>query len=120
MAERQGKLGDMWNACAVRFLSLFDWNHIGDKDIDVIGEDGNAYGIDALMDYNSPGMATRQSVIVESKRYSTDSINYSVMSGWLRRLTKKLEQCRNSEELQNEFPALMECCSINLGHCCPV
>lgn len=115
MAERQGKLGDMWNACAVKFLSLFDWNHIGDKDIDVIGEDGNNYGIDALMDYNSPGMATRQSVIVESKRYSKDSINYSVMSGWLRRLMKKLEQCRNSEELQNEFPALMECCSINLG-----
>lgn len=115
MAERQGKLGDMWNACAVKFLSLLGWNHIGDKDIDVIGEDGNIYGIDSLMDYNSPGMATRQSVIVESKRYSKDSINYSVMSGWLSRLTKKLEQCRNSEELQKEFPALTECCSINLG-----
>lgn len=115
MAERQGKLGDIWNGCAVKFLSLLGWDHIGDKDIDVKGEDENTYGIDALMNYKCPGMATRQSVIVESKRYSKNSINYSVMSGWLSRLTKKLDQCRNSEKLQNEFPDLKECCSVNLG-----
>lgn len=115
MAERQGKLGDMWNDSAVKFLSLLGWNHIGDKDIDVKGDDGSTYGIDALMNYKSPGMATKQSVIVESKHYSKNSLNYSVMSGWLSRLTKKLDHCRNSEELQNEFPELTECCSVNLG-----
>ena len=115
MAERQGKLGDAWNSCAVRFLSLLGWTCIGDKDIDVIGQNGETYGIDSLMNYKSPGMATLQSVIVESKRYSVTSINYSTMSGWLNRLSIKLAQCRNSEELQNEFPALKDCCSINLG-----
>lgn len=115
MAERQGKLGDAWNTCAVKFLSLLGWSYIGDKNIDVIGEDGNSYGIDALMNYKCPGMATLQSVMVESKRYSKNGINYSVLSGWVQRLAKKLDQCRNSEELQNEFPALTECCSINLG-----
>lgn len=56
MAERQGKLGDAWNMCAVKFLSLLGWSYIGDKDIDVIGEDGNPYGVDALMNYRCPGM----------------------------------------------------------------
>ena len=115
MAENQGVNGDMWNNCAVNLLKLFGWEHIGDKNIDLVGTDSQEYGIDALMCYKSPSMAIKQSCLVESKRYSLNSLNASMLKKWIERLRQKLDALYQSEELVIEFPTMCDCCAINLG-----
>ncbi|MCM1140070.1 MAG: hypothetical protein NC453_16000 [Muribaculum sp.] len=115
MAEDQGVNGDMWNDCAVRLCELFGWSHIGDKNMDLPGIDNKDHGIDALMEYDSPNIDVRQSCFIESKRYSTDSVSYAKLRGWIETLRKKLELFAASQELLEEFPALEDCCQVNLG-----
>lgn len=116
MAENQGANGDAWNNCAVALLKLFGWDYIGDKNMDLPGSDDNDYGVDALVCYDSPSKNVLQSCVIESKRYSVDSLTSSTkLKSWIERLRTKLDALYQSEELIQEFPRLEECCSINLG-----
>lgn len=49
MAEKQGKLGDSWNNYANRLVKLLGWEHIGDKNMDLKGSDGEEYGVDSIL-----------------------------------------------------------------------
>lgn len=115
MAENQGVLGDLWNDRANKLLKLFGWEHIGDKDMDITGSGGETYGIDAIACYDSPGLAVKQSCLVESKRYAMGSISASVIKKWIERLKQKLDGVYQSKDLITEFPVLRECSPINLG-----
>ncbi len=115
MPERQGKLGDSWNDCARKLLHLLGWEYVGDKNIDVKGNDGEDYGIDSILIYSNPGKSLKQTVLLESKRYAMNSINGNTISKWLKRLKDKIESLRNSEDLVKEYPELNDCSSINLG-----
>ena len=115
MAEDQGVNGDEWNKSAVKLLSLLGWEHIGDFDMDVKGVDEKYYGVDSIMKYESPSLATKQSVIIESKRYSVNSFNEATFNNWLKRLNTKLDAFQNSSELLEQFPTLSDCCTFNLG-----
>lgn len=115
MAEDQGVNGDEWNKSAVKLLSLLGWEHIGDFDMDVKGADEKYYGVDSIMKYESPSLATKQSVIIESKRYSVNSFNEATFNNWLKRLNTKLDAFQNSSELLEQFPTLSDCCTFNLG-----
>lgn len=116
MAENQGVNGDMWNDCAVSLLSYFGWDYIGDKNMDLKGSDGSDYGVDALTCYESPSLSVLQSCIVESKRYSVDSLKSTTkLRSWVERLRTKLDAFYQSEDLVKEFPRLEDCCSLNLG-----
>lgn len=115
MAEDQGVNGDIWNDCAVHLMELLGWSHIGDKNMDLPGIDSKSHGIDALMRYETPQMAIPQSCLLESKRYAVESLNNTTVRNWIEALRKKIELFAHSEELNEEFPPLKDCCSINLG-----
>ncbi len=115
MPERQGKLGDSWNDCARKLLHFLGWEYVGDKNIDVKGNDGEDYGIDSILIYHNPSKSIKQTVLLESKRYAMNSINGNTISKWLKRLKEKIDGLRNSEELVKEYPVLNDCSSINLG-----
>lgn len=115
MAENQGVNGDMWNDCALRLVKLFGWEHIGDKNIDLLGNDSKEYGIDALTCYDSPNLDVKQSCLIESKRYKMTSLNASTIKQWIERLRQKLDALYQCGNIQDDFPLLKECCSINLG-----
>lgn len=115
MAEKQGKLGDNWNDYANRLVKLLGWQHVGDKNMDLKGNDGEEYGVDSILKYKVPGKETLQTVILESKRYAKASIQSNTLSKWIKRLKEKLDGLRNSEELLKEFPELDDCSQTNLG-----
>lgn len=115
MAEKQGKLGDSWNNYANRLVKLLGWEHIGDKNMDLKGSDGEEYGVDSILKYKVAGKETLQTVILESKRYAQSSIKAVTLSKWIKRLKEKLDGLRNSEELLKEFPELNDCSQTNLG-----
>ena len=115
MAERQGKLGDSWNECACHLLRLLGWQHIGDTNVDLPGCDGKDYGIDSVMKYSVTGKKTMQTVLVESKRWSKNSIQSGTMQDWMERFKKKLSALRNSQKLMDEYPELEDCTPTNLG-----
>ena len=115
MAESQGINGDIWNDHAVKLMELFGWDHIGDKNMDLPGSDGREYGVDAIMLGETPQLDVFQTCVLESKRYSTQSISLSVLKKWIETLRKKLELLSNSPELYEEFPALLEGSNANLG-----
>ncbi len=115
MPEKEGKLGDSWNDCALRLLQLFGWEHVGDKNIDVKGNDGEDYGIDSILTYSNPGKEIKQTVLLESKRYAMNSINGNTISKWLQRLKEKIDKLRNSGDLVKDYPVLNDCSSTNLG-----
>lgn len=115
MPESQGVNGDMWNSQAVKLMELFGWGHIGDTNMDLPGSDGKEYGVDALMLYKSPMMEISQSCVIESKRYSTKSLQKGKVRSWIETLRKKIEIFSNSSELLKEFPALEEGCQVNMG-----
>lgn len=109
------KLGESWNNCAGRLLARLGWQHIGDSNIDLPGSDSKEYGIDSLFKYIVAGKTMMQPAILESKRYSKDSIKAGTLQKWLERLKEKLNALRNSKDLQLEFEELEECLPINLG-----
>ena len=74
MAEKQGKLGDNWNDYSNRLVQDMGWQHIGDKNMDLKGSDGDEYGVDSILKYKVAGHDVMQTVLLESKRYSKDSI----------------------------------------------
>lgn len=116
MAENQGVNGDTWNDRALSLFNFFGWDYIGDKNMDLPGADENDYGVDALGCYDSPSINVQQSFVIESKRYSVESLKSSTkLKSWVERLRTKLDALYQSEELIKEFPRLEECCSINLG-----
>lgn len=115
MAEKQGKLGDSWNNYANRLVKLLGWEHIGDKNMDLKGSDGEEYGVDSILKYKVAGKETLQTVILESKRYAQSSIKAVTLSKWIKRLKEKLDGLRSSEELLKEFPELNDCSQTNLG-----
>lgn len=115
MAEKQGKLGDNWNDYANRLVKLLGWEHVGDKNMDLKGSDGEEYGIDSILKYKVAGKETFQTVLLESKRYAQSSIQSGTLSKWIKRLKEKLDGLKNSEELLKEFPELENCSHTNLG-----
>lgn len=115
MAEKQGKLGDNWNDHANRLVKLLGWDHIGDKNMDLKGNDGEEYGVDSILKYKVAGKDTLQTVLLESKRYAKTSIQSNTLSKWVKRLKEKLDGLRNSEELLKEFPEMDDCSQTNLG-----
>lgn len=115
MAEKQGKLGDNWNDYANRLVKLLGWEHVGDKNMDLKGSDGEEYGVDSILKYKVVGRETLQTVLLESKRYAQSSINNTTLPKWIKRLKEKLDGLRNSEELLKEFPELDDCSQTNLG-----
>lgn len=115
MAEKQGKLGDNWNDYANRLVKLLGWDHIGDKNMDLKGNDGEEYGVDSILKYKVAGKDTLQTVILESKRYAKTSIQSNTLFKWVKRLKEKLDGLRNSEELLKEFPEMDDCSQTNLG-----
>lgn len=115
MAENQGVLGDMWNDCAVSLIKQLHWEHIGDKNFDMIGTDEKSHGIDAIACYKSPSLHTLQSCLIESKRYAESNIKISTIKDWIDTLRKKIEIVYYADDLQTEFPTLQYCCNINLG-----
>lgn len=115
MAENQGVLGDMWNDCAVSLIKQLHWEHIGDKNFDMIGTDEKSHGIDAIACYKSPSLHTLQSCLIESKRYAESNIKISTIKDWIDTLRKKIEIVYYADDLQTEFPTLQDCCNINLG-----
>lgn len=115
MAEKQGKLGDNWNDYSNRLVQDMGWQHIGDKNMDLKGSDGDEYGVDSILKYKVAGHDVMQTVLLESKRYSKDSITFGTLTKWLKRLKEKLDGLRNSEELMKEFPELDDCSTTNLG-----
>lgn len=115
MAEKQGKLGDNWNDCANRLVKLLGWEHVGDKNMDLKGSDGEEYGVDSILKYKVAGKETMQTVLLESKRYAKSSINANTLLKWIKRLKIKMDGLRNSEELLKEFPELDDCSQTNLG-----
>lgn len=115
MAEKQGKLGDNWNDYANRLVKLLGWEHVGDKNIDLKGSDGEEYGVDSILKYKVAGKDTLQTVLLESKRYAQTSIQTATLPKWIKRLKEKLDGLKNSEELLKEFPELNDCSHTNLG-----
>lgn len=115
MAEDQGVNGDAWNDYVVHLLSQFGWEKIGDVNMDLTGEEGEANGVDAIMAYEQPGMQMKRSIIVESKRYKSTSYSKVKLYGWLETLNKKLDHLRNSDSLLEQFPLLQECEEIKHG-----
>lgn len=115
MAERQGKLGDNWNDYSNRLAKLLGWQHVGDKNMDLKGADGEEYGVDSILKYKVAGKEIMQTVLLESKRYAMSSIKATTLFNWIKRLKEKLDGLRNSEELLKEFPELDNCSCTNLG-----
>lgn len=109
MAEDQGINGDMWNEQATALLTQFNWEKLGDSNIDLPNEEKGKSGVDGLFTYvDSLKNAVTEGVIVEAKRYKTDSFSASSLQSWITILDKKLTSLKNSEELQEKFPILAD------------
>lgn len=113
--EDQGVNGDIWNKQATELLKRFGWDAIGDHDIDVKGSDKKKFGIDTLMTFKTPLKAMPQSVILEAKRYKTDSFQDSMLQAWIKRLDEKLVALRDSSDLFEMFPSLEDCTAFDVG-----
>jgi len=115
MAEDEGVNGTIWNKEATKLLSLFGWKTIGDYDMDVLGEDDKKYGLDTLLNFFTPMKNNPQSVILEAKRYNTESFSKSTLQDWIDRLDKKIIELKNSEGFISTFPELKECSVLDMG-----
>ena len=115
MAEDQGVNGTIWNKEVNAILSWFNWEAIGDIDMDIVGDDYKKYGIDTFMKIDSSLSNLPLSAILEAKRYATNSFSQQVLQDWVNRLDKKLNKLKFSEELQAKFPILCDCKNMNLG-----
>lgn len=115
MAEDQGVNGDIWNDRAIKLLRFFNWKQIGDTNMDLTGTEKDKYGVDGLMSCEDPSSDLPQPVIIESKRYESDSISQSIVNSWVDRLKKKINGCRNSDYLLEKFPSLQTCDTLNQG-----
>ena len=105
--EDQGVNGDIWNKQATELLTRLGWKNIGDHDIDIKGGDKDKYGIDTLMTYVTPLKNRPQSVILEAKRYVTNSFQAGHLQAWIKRLDEKLVALRDSSNLFELFPELV-------------
>lgn len=109
MAEDQGVNGDAWNDQATALLTQFNWNKLGDSNIDLPNEEKGKSGVDGLFTYvDSLKANIEEGVIVEAKRYKTDSFSVSSLQTWITVLDKKLNNLKNSEDLQEKFPILAD------------
>lgn len=115
MAENQGVNGDIWNDKALQLLQLLGWDHLGDTNMDLPGDDGKEYGVDALITAHTPRMKVLQCAVLESKRYSIGSLKQGTLQKWVNRLRQKLDAFYQSQKLTEDFPSLEECCPMNLG-----
>lgn len=107
MAEDQGVNGDIWNDQATALLTQFNWEKLGDSNIDLPNEEKGKSGVDGLFTYvDSLKANLTEGVIVEAKRYNTDSFSSSSLQTWITVLDKKLTNLKNSEELRGKFPIL--------------
>ncbi|MDB5287330.1 MAG: hypothetical protein JWR05_2279 [Mucilaginibacter sp.] len=105
MAEDQGVNGDLWNDQANNLITKFNWESIGDSNIDLPNDNGSVSGVDRLYKYiDSLKTNTLEGVIVEAKRYKTDSFTSGSLQSWIVTLDKKLNNLKNSSELQEKFP----------------
>ncbi|MDT3401221.1 hypothetical protein [Mucilaginibacter terrae] len=109
MAEDQGVNGDYWNDQATALLTQFNWQKLGDSNIDLPNEEKGKSGVDSLFTYvDSLRKPFTEAVIVEAKRYKTDSFTSSSLQTWITILDRKLTNLKNSEELQEKFPVLKD------------
>ncbi|WP_454802858.1 hypothetical protein [Mucilaginibacter phyllosphaerae] len=109
MAEDQGVNGDFWNDQATALLTKFNWEKLGDSNIDLANEEKGKSGVDGIFTYvDSLKRSITEAVIVESKRYKTDSFSSSSLQSWITILDKKLTNLKNSEDLQEKFPVLTD------------
>jgi hypothetical protein len=109
MAEDQGVNGDIWNDQATNLLTKFQWTTLGDSNIDLPNEDGSKSGVDRLFTFTeSLRTSFTEGVIVEAKRYKTDSFSSSALQTWITTLDKKLNKLRSSSDLHEKFPILAD------------
>lgn len=113
--EDQSINGGIWNKQLSKLLNLLGWETVGDHEIDIKGSDGEKYGIDTLMTYETPLKNMPQSVIVEAKRYLTTSFNASLLQKWVDRIDDKLVALRNSSDVVELFPTLSDCTQFDVG-----
>lgn len=113
--EDQSYDGGEWNRQAFALFQKFGWNRIGDRDMDVLGEDDSKMGIDTIVRYTSPLKTRPQAAILEAKHYLTTSFNKSKLEDWISRLDTKLTKLRNSETFKDRFPQIEECTVLNTG-----
>ena len=113
--EDQSHDGGVWNRQAYALFQKLGWERIGDRDMDVLGEDESKMGIDTIVKYLSPLKTRPQVAILEAKHYLTTSFNKSKLEEWLSRLDTKLIKLRNSESFKEKFPALEDCTVLNTG-----
>lgn len=113
--EDQSHDGGVWNRQAYALLQKFGWERIGDRDMDVLGDDDSKMGIDTIVRYISPIKTRPQVAILEAKHYLTTSFNKSKLEDWLTRLDTKLVKLRNSESFKERFPSIEECTVLNTG-----
>lgn len=113
--EDQSHDGGEWNRRAFALFQKFGWDRIGDRDMDVMGEDDSKMGIDTIVRYVSPLKTRPQVAILEAKHYLTTSFNKSKLEDWISRLDTKLTKLRNSETFKERFPQVEECTVLNTG-----
>lgn len=113
--EDQSYDGGEWNRQAFALFQKFGWNRIGDRDMDVLGEDDSKMGIDTIVQYDTPLKTRPQVAILEAKHYLTTSFNKSKLEDWISRLDTKLTKLRNSEPFKDRFPQVEECTVLNTG-----
>ena len=106
MAEDQGINGDAWNDQASTLLKALKWEQIGDSNIDLPTDDGEEHGIDRVFKFFNSTTNRDEGVLVEAKRYNTDSLSFSVFDKWIKTLDRKLTNLKNSKELFEKFPEL--------------
>jgi hypothetical protein len=105
MAEDQGVNGDIWNEEAGALLKLFNWESVGDSNIDIENVEGGKHGIDKMFQYRDSRRGTlKQGVFVEAKRYKTTSFTHAEFQKWLYALDKKIGNLRNAEDLHETYP----------------
>lgn len=113
--EDQSYDGGIWNKQAFELLKLLGWERIGDRDMDVLGDDNSKMGVDTIVCFNTPLKTRPQVAILEAKHYKTTSFSKSDIEDWLYRLDSKLVKLRNSEAFQDRFPMLTECTVLDTG-----
>lgn len=113
--EDQSYDGGVWNRQAFALLQEFGWERIGDRDMDVLGDDDSKMGVDTIVTYSSPIKTRPQIAILEAKHYLTTSFSKSNLEDWLSRLDTKLTKLKNSETFKERFPKVDECTVLNTG-----
>ena len=105
MPEDQAVNGDQWNDEAAVLLNKFEWNQIGDSNMDIVDEDGTKRGIDRLFQFNDVRKGNSLTgVFLEAKRYDTNNLQKSALELWIKLLDKKLNKVRNSEDFHDTYP----------------